>query len=272
MLFNNRDYPHPVLGIAEDYKNSVISVSLNISTKLDSFEIRPIFYLKNIEIQHLLDNQQAEFITQIYCRGTMYRDIIKSGKNINDPILIPSTKLNGEVELDFFIVVNKNILDFISLDFSPVFDRTKFNINDSEIIAYGGQAKFFANKAFTESIGLSSLINVTCNNKSNKPLKIDYSGERISIVLCKEDFDKYKLLKSNPQCWPLILTAIVFPALIEILHFIDSDEAEEFTDKYWYDYLTQVKNNNAGESTIVIAQNILDKPLTKLLEFESNEY
>lgn len=272
MLYTNRNYPHPVLGILDDYKSSIISVKMNIEAKMDFFEVRPIFYLQNVEIQDLLDLKKVQYITQIYCRGTMYREVIKSHKSINEPILISSKKLNGEVVLDFFIVANKEILNFYTQDFSDVFSKSKFNVENSDIIGYGGQAKFFANKTFSELVGISSLINVICNGKSKKPLNIDYSGERISIVLCKEDFNNYKLLKSNPQYWSLILSSIVFPALVEILHFIDTDDSEEFQGKYWYDYLLGLKEKHPGEKMIVVAQNIIDNPLSKNLEFEANEY
>jgi len=272
MLYTNRNYPHPVLGIQDDYKNSVISVKLNIEAKFEFFEIRPIFYLKNDNIQNLIDIESAKYITQVYCRGTMYRDVIASPKTINDPILISSKKLNGPVVLDFFIVANKAVANFASNDFSPVFGTTNFRIAESDIIGYAGQATFHANKTYNELVGISSLINVTCSGKSKKPLNIDYSGDRISIILCKEDFDNYRLLKSNPQYWNLILSAIVLPALVEILHFIETEESDEFEGKYWYDYLFKLKEKHSNEKVIVIAQNIIDNPLTKTLEFEANEY
>lgn len=272
MLFTNRNYPHPVLGISDDYKNSIISMKLNIEAKMNFFEIRPIFFLQNNEIQNLIDSNKARYITQIYCRGTMYREVFSSNKSITESITISSKKLNGEVVLDFFIIADAEIIGFGSPDFSDVFDKVKFNISNSEIISYGGQAKFFANKTFSELVGISSLINVICSGKSKKPLNIDYFGERISIILCKEDFDNYKLLKSNPKHWSLILSSIVFPALVEILHFIDTEDSDEFQGKYWYDHLSELKEKHLGEKVIVIAQNIIDNPLSKNLEFEANEY
>jgi hypothetical protein len=101
MLYTNRNYPHPVLGISDDYKSSAITVKLNIEAKFDFFEIRPIFSLKNDDIQVLLDIDNAKYITQVYCRGTMYRDVITSRKSINEPIIISSKKLNGDASSPF---------------------------------------------------------------------------------------------------------------------------------------------------------------------------
>jgi len=263
MIFNNRNYPHPILGLNDDFVSSSISVELNISSNKEVFEIRPIFLLENQDIRILVDETKAFYVSHVYCRGTMFREVFKTTNNLSEPIKIISSRLNGEVEVDFFICSDQKIKNYRSNQFNSEYGMTTFSLDRADIIAFGGKAKFFANKSHEELKAVSSLMNVLCTQKSNKAMFLDYSGNRVAIMLCKEDYDNYKLMKVNPKYIGLILSSMVLPALIEVLNVIGKEEALEFQEKPWYRILNDIKENSEGRTCLEIAQNILELPLKR---------
>ncbi len=266
MIYNNRNYPHPILGVNDDFITSSISVELSISSDKEIIEIRPLFILENQDIRNLIDLTKASYVSHVYCRGTMFREIFKGNKSLSEPIKIASSKLNGEVEVDFFICSDQKIGNYRSGQFNPEYGTSTFSLEKADIIAFAGKGKFYANKSPEELKAISSIMNVLCTEKSNKPMFLDYVGNRISIMLCKEDYNNYKLLKNNTSCFGLILSSLVLPALIEALHFLENEEAEELKEKPWYKILNGIKEKSQGISCLQIAQNILEMPLKRTLD------
>ena len=106
MIYNNREYPHPVLGIGIGDDASVgglFNVHLSIKAGRETIRIEPVFKMDNKYINNLINEGKATFATQIYCRATMFRELRKSQNTIPETIVIPTPKLREEVEIDFFV-------------------------------------------------------------------------------------------------------------------------------------------------------------------------
>ena len=77
------------------------------------------------------------------------------------------------------------------------------------------------------------------NEDGDLPMRIDFAGEKIRLILSKEDFKQYKLMRHNEDLSSVLTTAIVVPALLEALHAIDvADAAELFEGLRWYRVLS----------------------------------
>jgi len=266
MIYNNRNYPHPVLGIGDDFIDSNINVDLKISSDGLRIEITPIFILNNKELNDIILKGIATYISHIYCRGTLYREVFRTQRSLSEPIIIQAEKLNGEVEIDFFICAHKKIDNYKSIAFNSEYTHTEFQIDRGDIIAYAGKGKFYANKVPEELKSISALMNIDCSNKSKEPMYLDYSGEKITIMLSIEDYNNYKLIKSNPQYYGVILSSLVLPALIEALYFLEDETSKDFKVNAWYKALKDYKDKAKYPEPLRIAQNILDKPINKCFE------
>jgi hypothetical protein len=62
MLYNNRQYPHPVLGIGDDFTDEPFEVELRISSSGKEIEISPSFKIINSELQKLIVKKKALFV------------------------------------------------------------------------------------------------------------------------------------------------------------------------------------------------------------------
>ncbi len=266
MIYNNRNYPHPVLGVGDDFINSSIQVDLKVSSSGKLIEITPIFILDNKELAILILESSVCYISHIYCRGTLYREIFRTHKSLSESIHIPAEKLNGEVEIDFFICASKAFENYQSLSFNPEYGNLKFSIDKSDIIAYAGKGKFYANKVPEELKAISALMNIDCSNKHKEPMYLEYEGEKITIMLSIEDYSNYKLLKNNKQFFGVILSSLVLPSLIEAFHFLEDDTAKDFQENAWYKALNAYRKNPKYSGPFRAAQMILDNPLNKCFE------
>jgi hypothetical protein len=272
MRYNNRLFPHPVLGIEDDVLGE-FTAELTYKSDKDFITLSPTFKLVEDSLQQLIESDKAYFLTQVYCRGTMFREIFKSKSSLPDPIIIPSIKLKHEVEVHFFICAKQDIEKYFSKSFHLEYKGSKFVVDRSDILAYGGKAKFVANKSPEELRSVSSLIRIKNSEKTPHPMWNEYDGEKIEIMLCEDDYNNYQLTLKNRIFHNLLHSAIVLPALIDALYFIDSPESKDYEEKRWYKALRNIKSNSKVQDNFQIAQNILDQPnertfntITTLLE------
>jgi len=259
MVYNNRLYPHPVLGIGDDIAGSM-EVDLRIESSGKEIQIAPSFRVTNDDLQKLVDKKAAMFASHLYCSGTMYRELFKSDKNIPDTIRINSSRLNGEVEIDFFICANENIENYSNGDFNKDYSGHQFTVDKGDILAYGGKGKFYANKSPEDLRSISALMNIDNTEKNNHPMFIEYSGDKVTIMLCQDDYESYQIVKRTSLYINILLSCIVLPCLTEVLHFLSFDEAKEFSEKHWYKVLSEMKEKSKDRTEIEIAQRILDLP------------
>lgn len=260
MRYNNRHFPHPVLGIEDDIMGE-FSAELTFKSDKENITLIPTFRLNEQSIQNLIDNDKAYFLIQVYCSGTMYRQVFKSKSSLPEPLKISSLKLRGEVEVHFFVCAVNDIDNFFSANFNSEYNSTKFSIQKSDLLAYGGKAKFTANKSSEELRSVSALIRIKNSQKSNHPMWNEYDGEKIEIMLCEEDYGNYQVVLKNKVFHNLLHSSIVLPALIDALYYIDLPEAKEFDKKRWYKELKRIKSDSKKDhDCFKIAQNILEQP------------
>jgi len=265
MKYNNRNYPHPVLGISDDV-NGEIYVELSVATDKDWVKLTPRFVVNNTYYLDLLAKEQAALVTHVYCRGTMYREAFSSTNLLSEAINIRSSRINGLVEVDFFVCAAQEINAFNSTTFNPDYFGYNFALTKGDIIGYAGKGSFYANKSPEELKAVSSIMEIVNTEKPNHPMYNDYTGKRIAIRLCKEDFELYQELKRNRPAHILIST-IVLPSLIDALYFLASSESNQYSDLPWHELLTarKAKSKN-NENPFALAQEVLELPTKRALQ------
>jgi hypothetical protein len=259
MRYNNRLFPHPVLGIEDDVSGE-FSAELTYRSDKDFITLSPTFKLLEEVLRQFIDDGKAHFLIQVYCSSTMYREVFKTKSVLPEPITIPSLRLRGDVEVHFFICAFNTIDKFFSKNFNTEYNNFHFAIDRSDILAYGGKAKFTANKSPEELKSVSSLIRVRNSQKVTHPMWNEYDGEKIDIMLCEDDYNNYQLVLKNRIFHNLLHCSIVLPALVDALYFIDTNEAKDFEDRRWFKALKEIKSNSKVADCFRIAQNILDQP------------
>jgi hypothetical protein len=265
MKYDNRFYPHPVLGIRKDVEGD-FSCQLIIESDKNETIITPKLKLENDDLQKLIDSQKASFCMQLYCRGTLFREVYKIKDPVSFKLRIPSTKINEETEADFFICAEEEIYGYKNAANEKGFEQYCFNIEKGDILAYGGKGVFYANKAPEELKSVSSIMNIRNSGVKNGPFFIDYDGSKITVNVSESDYDLYQVLKTYTLFIPVIHSSLVFPALFAAICFIEYEEAsEQFRNYDWYKIISKRLEETKGNSNLEKVQNILDLPVNRTL-------
>jgi hypothetical protein len=262
MVYNNREYPHPVLGIEDSVLGS-FKVHLSVKTGNDII-IEPVYELVNDDLNTLLVENKVEFVTQVYCRSTMYRTNYRTTKSISDKIIIPANELRNEVELDFFICASIDLVSYRNSQAHSDYDNSSFNISKGEILAYGGHGVFHANKTPLELKAISSFMQIDKYDKDNGPIQNFYDGEKIIIRLSINDYNKYLEIAGNQNVEQLLHSGVVLPALMDAIGQVNG-ASDEFAENNWYKILQGLidEKSNGNDNPLHVGQKILDYPLNR---------
>jgi hypothetical protein len=232
MQYNNRQYPHPVLGLDDSVIGSFLC-NLNVSSNGKTMIIAPSIVIKNDQINKLIELGKASMSIHIYCRATFFRNSYNVKDKISDKIEIHAEKLKGQVEVDFLICSNEEFK--YSNEFHNDFGNLSFNIENGDIIGYGGKGVFYANKSPEKLKATSSIFQISSDSKKNTPAKLDFDSDKIIIYCSETDFEIYQNLYLNSQTVPIIHSCLIFPMLIQVINFLLSNEdSNQFKDKVWY--------------------------------------
>jgi hypothetical protein len=270
MVYNNREYPHPVLGI-EDAIEGKFNVHLSVKAGKDTIRIEPVFDLENDDINSMIQNKQAQFATQIYCRSTMYRSIFKSESSIQQKIVIPTSDLRNEVQLDFFVCAATDIQSYCNSKAHPDYGDISFQLNKGEILAYGGHGVFHANKSPEELKAISSFMQIERTEKDSGPIQNSYHGEKIVVQLSKNDYEKYRDIAGNQYAEQLLHSSVVLPALMDAIEQT-KEPSSEFTDNSWYKILQALvaEKGKGNDNALYAGQKILDNPINRAFKTIDN--
>lgn len=265
MNYSNRTYPHPVLGIENNYKDN-FEASLKVSSDTGKISISIAYSILNRDLSKLIKDRKASFCAQIYCKGTLFREVYRSFKALPEPIELESAKLHELVEVDFFVCSCEEIVNYSNTEFSEIYQGYTFLIEKGDILAYGGKGIFHANKAYEELKSVSAFMNIDAGNKKKMPMYNYYEGDKITIYLSQNSYELYQKVKNERSYVSTLHSSVVLPALTEAINFLKSDESEDYKDKKWYYLLEKLIDSNQTDDSLQTAQKILDLPINRSFE------
>jgi hypothetical protein len=270
MKYNNRLYPHPVLGIVDDI-NGIFSCNLSVESDKDVIVLKPSFNLDNHDLEELVKTNNAKLCIHVYCRGTMFRESYEIKDIVSGEIKIKSSDLNGETEVDFLICSNKEVPDYKNSKANLIYGQNKFQIEKGDILAYGGKGKFFANKSPEQLKAVSSIMKIKKGNFKNGPFYNEYSDKYITVCLSETDYNFYYEFKENKKFINILHASIVIPSLLEAIYFMKENDAgsKEFEESEWIKIINTNLETIKGNTVLEKIQEMLDLPLNR--EFLSLE-
>ena len=266
MNYNGRSYPYPVLGIDDNFvgddNKDTFKPDLVVSSDYRKIKLDITYQLRNDELLKLINSCQAIFCAQLYCRSTLYRQSFLS-KNQKDLIEIKSTRLRDAVEVDFFICAFEDIKNYRNPMFNPIFAGVSFDIEKGDLLGFGGSTTFFANKTPEELKSVSSFMSVDTENKSEVPMYNDYDGDKITIILSKEDYETYQSIKRESLLTSTLHSSVVLPALAEAIRFLSTSDGGDYKSRKWHELLTTLTEKFPTDDPLQSAQKILDLPVNR---------
>jgi len=268
MKISNQLFPHPVLGIRDDI-NGNFSVEFIWSCDRYNYKLNPRFNIENDEIEKLINEKKASFLMCVECANTMFREsfVIESH---DAEIKINAEKLRDEVNVSFFVIALQSIEQYSNSLFHKDYNDCSFFIEKGDILAYGGETYFIAEKNYEYLKAVSSIMEIVEGQDDNGYSAADFNEEKIKITLNKKNYEIYIECRDNKYFTAVFHTSLVFPLLLKALGYI-KDEIEDYTEKKWYKIIkTRIEEENLSledeEKHYEILQKLFGDPFNRLFK------
>lgn len=225
-----KSYPYPVLGNGDDIAG-IFNTAFEVTLSPDKTQIAYKIDIKNNTIETLISLGLAQYVIQIECRSTFYRRAFcfKEKKGV---IEIDTQRLREKVSVSFYVCALQAIPDYTPSDCHPDYAGLSFPIEKADILADGGEGIFIAEKQFDPlNAPVSSFMKIQAGNNETGPMIVDPDDDDIIIRLSKEDYKSYLKLKDTNST--NLHAAVVFPALVDILHIVNSDKDGVYESYSW---------------------------------------
>ncbi|HET7625998.1 MAG TPA: hypothetical protein VFM25_12115 [Verrucomicrobiae bacterium] len=269
MKLTKRSYPHPVVGNRDDVPGAAFQAAVEMSSDTEKIYIDVSAKCSSSTVNQLLSQGMATHVIHIECSNTLYRrafEFAESSKRIS----VPAENLNDAVEVNVFVRALRDEAGYSVEAAHPDYDGAKFQIRAGDILAVGEGYVFHIESSFDSLSRIGSIMQIEeAREDGDMPMRVDFNGEKILIILSKADFKDYKLLKAQEGVSAALTTTIVLPVLVEALHVWKSDEAGAREDNLrWMRALRNriAKLELESESdNLILAQKLLELPLRRAL-------
>ena len=276
-------YPYPVLWDKnDDYKKpSKFSVEVEAREDFKNIKLKISFLLRDKEIEKLIKENKAEYVTHIEATSTYFREIVTTRENeINYDLR--DKDILGRLQINFFILAKQDIKNYSNNNFNVDYSSETFNLKKGNIIAIADGYRFDIEKSDDELGKVSSIFSI-CKKETVEQtgMTIDMGYDKIRIGLNKHDYESYHQLSHNSNKVDSVNSIIVFPALIYIFEQLKKDFYEtDYTEYKWFRALENIfkktghpldKKVLENEISINLAQRVLNYPIERAFSSLKNE-
>lgn len=271
MRLSRRSYPHPVLGNLDDVPGAAFQATVEMSADKDNIYLLTSIKNSSATIRRLIEARRAAYAVHVECTNTLFRRAFEFHDETHR-IAISGDQLNDVVEVNVFAVAAQDAPGYTIDKAHADYEGSAFDVKKGDILAVGEGRLFTVESAFDVLGRIGSIMQIdAAPEDGDLPMRIDFSGSKIRILLSKEDFKSYKLMRHNEGLSSMLTTSIVLPALIETLHYIEDvgagDEAEDLESLKWYRVIARRIEALAikDDDKLVKAQKLLELPVKRAL-------
>lgn len=270
MKFNDVTFPHPVLGLGDAISGIIELGTPEINSLQDVYEVKVSYKYDNTDLKNLLNDNKAEFLCEVTCSNTLYRELFLSNKGKIE-FEIPKKEVKGRVEFTCLLVTKETIVKYSNAEAHLDYSGYTFDLDKGDVLAYFGEFSFNADIKYEKLKAVSSFMEIV-ENEDLKYTYVDLKKNKIEIQLPSETYNIYRsdIISQEEKFAPVFHSSIVLNALLTALY-----NFEEHKDYLWaqaIDYRLknekQLKDINFDEKENIpeIAQMLLGNPFQRLLE------
>ena len=269
MKLSQRSYPHPVVGNRDDVPGAAFQAAVEMSSDKENVYVDVAAKCSSSTINQLISEGAAKHVLHVECSNTLFRRAYEFGES-SRRVSIPAENLNDAVEVNVFVRALRDSSGY-SVDAAHAdYGRAKFQLREGDILAVGESYIFHIESSFDSLSRIGSIMQIEeATEDGELPMRVDFNGDKIRIILSKSDFKDYKLLKAQEGLSAALTTTIVLPVLVEALHFWKSGEAGGEEDSLrWMRALRSRITSLELESesdNLLLAQKLLELPLRRAL-------
>lgn len=268
MRLSQRSYPHPVLGNRDDVPGAAFQGAVEMTSDRQQVYVDVAIKCSSVTVNSAVASGLATFVLHVECSNTLFRRAFQFA-DTSHRISIPADNLNDSVEVNLFVRALKDIDGYRVERAHPDYGVATFRIKRGDILAVGEGHVFHIESSFDAMSRIGSIMTIKESiENGDLPMKADFMGDKIVIILAKQDFADYKLLKANEGIAGPLTTTLVLPVLVEGIHILKTDSQGDEDGRRWVRLLTRrIEKLDLGKETdaIILAQELLELPVKRAL-------
>lgn len=273
MKINDISLPYPVLGISDDVmpllKKDCVTIE-RPTMSATALQFRIHLRQKNKEISKYIRMGKAEYVCEINCARTFYRECYKQSSP-DFEIDIPRKFVSGRIEFDTYVTVKSSIEQYHNSQFNSDYDGVYFDMEPGDVLVAFPPASYNLDIKYDKLYAAGSFMQIANSYDDNGPTWFDLSRDKIIIMLPPKMYKEYdERIRAHRDFIEIIHSSVVFNALVYALYHINKTE---YDGKLWSESLKyRVKTEpNLKEFDITdesryfeLAQALLEDPYQRL--------
>jgi len=261
----NKAFPYPVLRPhCDDYVDVEFQTTVEFAIEQDKISADISYALSSEEILEQIVLGNAKYVSVVSCRDTYLRKVLSSNTGeIKADFDVGS--LRGEVRVDPYIVVTKNIPEFKSQDINSEFGKDAFEFSPGDVLAQDETQVFYFDRDMFKPV--TSVFELVKNDAlSGGEWIVGFEEDHVQIQVSPQMKDSIDGARNNKSNQVILLNSLYFAAVVQALQKL-KDGGSEYEDKRWAKVISgQLSNNHwdISHDAYVLAQRLMKYPLMLL--------
>lgn len=260
-------FPYPVLRPeSDDYKDGEFQATVEFAIAKDNIKVKIGYALSAEEITSEILNGNAEYVCMISCRDTYFQRVISSPeRKIEANFDIGD--LRGEVKVNPYVVVKKDITSFVAPDINPEFGPGPFQFVEGDVLAQDEAQVFYIDRDLFKPI-TSVFDLVKKDDQSDGIWTVGFEEDHIQIEVSPKMKETIDEARNDRKKRVILLNSIYFAAVMQAVQKL-KDPNENFDGKKWADVIRRQAHNKGcdldSHDAYLIAERLMQEPI-KLLD------
>ena len=265
----NKAFPYPVLRpFSDDYIDVEFQATVEFLVSKEIIKVNISHAISSDEIVKEIELGNAEYVAAISCRDTYYQHVVRSSEK-DATADFDIGQLRGEVRVNPYVVVKKDIAAFTSPDINPEFGPGPFQFVAGDVLAQDDAQVFYIDRDLLKPI-TSVFDLVKKDEQSDGVWTIGFDEEHIQIEVSpkmKESIDNARNSKNNRV---VLVNSIYFAAVMQAVQKLKDEETRAtYSDRKWAQVMLAQAHNKGLDLNVadayLIAEKLMQHPI-KLLE------
>jgi hypothetical protein len=255
------------VGNRDDVPGAAFQSSIEMTSDRQQVYLDANIICSSSTINSLIAGDAAVFVLHVECSNTLFRRAYEF-RTSGHRVTIPADSLNDAVEVNVFVRALRDLHDYRVDKAHTEYGDNRFQIKRGEILAVGEGHIFHVESSFDSMSRIGSIMQIAeAPEDGDLPMRVDFNGEKIVILLSKRDFADYKLLKAHEGVAGPLTTTLVLPVLLEAIHMLREGEMDEDPRRWVRMLVRRIEKLGLKTETepIVLAQELLELPVKRAL-------
>jgi len=265
----NNNYPHPVLGNSKDFEFNEFTLNIRYGGKNSMHQFRSVFDMgvAHDDIEKLIQENKAEYIVQVYCQKTFYREIFR-GNEKTLQFDIKNEYLSGRIEYEGFLISKVTMENYDPYGLDEYFTNAKYQIFPGDILGVSNKTVHYIEPNFKKPLSNRSKAIITFKETDEFKNYYQVSKWNANQIEVKVPKKMYSLIQKKDLFQSINEFSILVTIVTEALYKIDHNP-DDFEDLKWFTVIKREVEKleiNNDEDYYYKAQMLLKKPLKKYTE------